>query len=410
MAATFPAGRALLAAPLSHRSLGWLVGLTAACGALVFREPSPYELLFLPTTVLLFALGLPLHRRLAPLVLIVVLISAGALLGLGAVRYETGKAIQFAVITAYLLVTSLVFAAYVADDPLRNGRIVLMGTVAAGLIASLAALAGYGAGIDTFMLYGRAKGTFEDPNVLGAFLVLPACTLLAWSLTRPVTRAAVPAALLGIVVIGLFLSFSRAAWGLLVICGALTAFFTYATSAERAERRRIGALTMAGLALAVIGLAIALSLPSTAALIADRAQLSQSYDSGYLGRFDRYSSGLMLVLEHPLGFGSIQFRQYFPEEIHNVYLNTLLGYGWLGGGTYCVAVLWSLAKCLRLLQRRDALRTLTIPVAAAFIGMALEGLIIDTDHWRHWFLLFGLVWGLDGAARVAPERTVPLSR
>ncbi len=24
-----------------------------------------------------------------------------------------------------------------------------------------------------FMLYGRARGTFNDPNVLGAFLVLP---------------------------------------------------------------------------------------------------------------------------------------------------------------------------------------------------------------------------------------------
>ncbi|MEM7565618.1 MAG: O-antigen ligase family protein [Pseudomonadota bacterium] len=389
--------RDVLAAPIDHRALGWLVGLTAACGALVFREPSPYELLFLPMAGLLFAFGLPIHRRLAPLVLMVVLISAGALIGLSAVRYETAAAIQFAVITVYLLVTSLVFAAYVADDPLRGGRIVLMGTVAAGAIASLAAVIGYVGGIEAFMRFGRAKGTFEDPNVLGAFLVFPACILLTWGLSRPVSRALIPLALFSLVAIGLFLSFSRAAWGLLVLCGAITVFFTFATSADRAERRRIGILTLAGIALALAGLMLALSIPATADLIADRARLTQSYDSGYLGRFDRYSMGLMIVLERPLGLGSIQFRQYFPEEIHNVYLNTFLAYGWLGGGTYLVAVLWSLNKCLRLLQRRDALRVLTIPVAAAFIGMALEGMIIDTDHWRHWFLLFGLVWGLDGA-------------
>jgi hypothetical protein len=35
-----------------------------------------------------------------------------------------------------------------------------------------------------------------------------------------------------------------------------------------------------------------------------------------------------------------------------------------------------------------------IPVMATFTGVALEGLIIDTDHWRHYYLLLGLVWGL----------------
>ncbi len=31
---------------------------------------------------------------------------------------------------------------------------------------------------------------------------------------------------------------------------------------------------------------------------------------------------------------------------------------------------------------------------AGFVGEAFEGLIVDTDHWRHFFLLLGLVWGL----------------
>jgi len=34
-----------------------------------------------------------------------------------------------------------------------------------------------------------------------------------------------------------------------------------------------------------------------------------------------------------------------------------------------------------------------------FVGEAFEGLIVDTDHWRHFFLVLGLVWGL-GAATI----------
>src|SRR5215510_14039798 len=47
----------------------------------------------------------------------------------------------------------------------------MRGTLVAGLIASLAAIAAYfhllGGLSDPFLLYGRARGTFNDPNVLG---------------------------------------------------------------------------------------------------------------------------------------------------------------------------------------------------------------------------------------------------
>ena len=34
---------------------------------------------------------------------------------------------------------------------------------------------------------------------------------------------------------------------------------------------------------------------------------------------------------------------------------------------------------------------------AAFVGEVLEGFVIDTDHWRHFFLLLGMIWGLAAA-------------
>ena len=63
-----------------------------------------------------------------------------------------------------------------------------------------------------FTLYGRASGTFKDPNVLGPFLVLPIVFALQHiligriGLMRGLLVMSVPLA-------ALFLTFSRGAWG-----------------------------------------------------------------------------------------------------------------------------------------------------------------------------------------------------
>jgi hypothetical protein len=42
-----------------------------------------------------------------------------------------------------------------------------------------------------------------------------------------------------------------------------------------------------------------------------------------------------------------------------------------------------------------------IAAFATFFGTAMEGFVIDTDHWRHFFLLLGMIWGLSAATRNA---------
>ena len=37
--------------------------------------------------------------------------------------------------------------------------------------------------------------------------------------------------------------------------------------------------------------------------------------------------------------------------------------------------------------------------AALFMGAAVESFIIDSDHWRHYFLILGVLWGLMAASR-----------
>jgi hypothetical protein len=33
--------------------------------------------------------------------------------------------------------------------------------------------------------------------------------------------------------------------------------------------------------------------------------------------------------------------------------------------------------------------------------LAFEGYVIDTDHWRHFFVLAALIWGMADATRIA---------
>jgi hypothetical protein len=38
-------------------------------------------------------------------------------------------------------------------------------------------------------------------------------------------------------------------------------------------------------------------------------------------------------------------------------------------------------------------------IYAAYVGVIFESVIIDIDHWRHYFLILGVLWGLMAASR-----------
>ena len=44
-------------------------------------------------------------------------------------------------------------------------------------------------------------------------------------------------------------------------------------------------------------------------------------------------------------------------------------------------------------------RLLLIPLIAVFMPLSVEAAIIDLDHWRHFFLVGGLIWGVTAAYR-----------
>jgi O-antigen ligase len=83
--------------------------------------------------------------------------------------------------------------------------------------------------------------------------------------------------------------------------------------------------------------------------------------------------------------------------VHEVYLSMFLNSGWVGGTLYLALVLLTIGLGLRQVIK-DRGGGLSAVVVAAFIGMALEGLVIDSDHWRHFYLFMAMIWGVALAA------------
>jgi hypothetical protein len=130
-------------------------------------------------------------------------------------------------------------------------------------------------------------------------------------------------------------------------------------------------------------------------LFEERASLAQSYDVGPDGRFGGQEKARGLIVENPLGIGALTFaRAYHNEDVHNVYLSMFLNAGWLGGFLYLTISALTVIYGLRHAFRRTASQPYFLVAYATLAAIIFEGLIIDTDHWRHYYLLMGLVWGL----------------
>ena len=107
------------------------------------------------------------------------------------------------------------------------------------------------------------------------------------------------------------------------------------------------------------------------------------------------SQALSLVITHPFGLGALEFaRAYYDQDAHEVYLSMFLNAGWLGGTLYIAVVLLTIGLGFRQVVRDRGGDGVSAVLAAAFIGMAVEGAIVDTDHWRHFYLIMAMIWGL----------------
>jgi O-antigen ligase len=371
-----------------------LVTIGVFLSGFVIAEPAPYEI-FMAGLIGLWALfGLRISRATAPLTVLLALFMIGGILSL-TVMADLGTGPMYMAVTGFLCLTAVFFAAII-EESYRRLPLILNAWVAAAVITALLGILGYfGAipGAANFTLYDRAKGAFQDPNVFGPFLVAPTLYLLHGLLTQPISRAPLKVAGLLVLTLGVFLSFSRAAWALDLFCVVALVFVMLLKQRSGLFRLRILVLTLSGALFVVAALVVALQSDQVASLFSSRTQLVQDYDGGHLGRFDRHRIGFLMAMEKPLGIGPMVFSTMFPEDEHNVLLKSLTSYGWLGFVAYVTLILWTLSLGFRFLLLERPWQPYMMIAWITLIGHVGIGNVIDTDHWRHFYLLLGILWG-----------------
>jgi len=382
-----------------QRALVWLVG---ASGAIVFIEPSPYELSTLLSIVIFFATGLRLRLVFMPIFLLLILLNAGY--SIGAIPFLDHSDVANWIATSwYMAVTVMFFAMVLADDTEARLDMLRRGLIVGAMIASLAAIAGYfhlvPGGNDLLTLYDRARGTFKDPNVLGAFLILPALFVLQSVVSDRFGKSFRNALAFGIMALAILLAFSRAAWGGLILTAAFMLALMVVTSPSPAQRSRIVVMAIAAVVLVAVLLAVLLSFDSVRDMFQQRASFDQSYDEGRFGRFGRHILGAQMALDLPFGIGPLQFHNYFPEDTHNSYLNAFMSGGWISGICYPALVFITVITGFRYVFVRVPWQRSYLAIFAAFLGTVSESFIIDTDHWRHFWMMLGAMWGMFAAAQ-----------
>ena len=360
----------------------------------VIHEPAPYDL-YMAGLIAVWALfGLRISKPALPLLILLVTMNIGGMIAMTQMADLASTPLYLAV-SLFLAFTAVFFAAVTEARP-EIYRLIFLAYVVSAVITSLLGIAGYFhafPGAEIFTKYDRAAGAFQDPNVFGPFLVLPGIYLLYLLLTGPVSRMPLLAMPLLIITAGIFFSFSRGAWGMFAVSAILLTGTLFLQSNSGKFRLRVVIMSIAAVSLLVLAILVILQLPGVSEMFSNRAHLEQSYDTARLGRFARYTIGFQMALEHPFGIGALVFGTIFGEDTHDIWLKTLMDYGWLGFVSFLTLTLWTIAAGFRILLRDRPWQPYLLCAYVAFIGNIALGTVIDIDHWRHLYLLLGLIWG-----------------
>jgi hypothetical protein len=136
-------------------------------------------------------------------------------------------------------------------------------------------------------------------------------------------------------------------------------------------------------------------------LALERASLEQDYDSGEQGRFGNQLRSIPMLLELPFGFGPQRFAHIFPQDPHQVFISAFGSFGWTGGLAFTAFFAVTMWLGWTLCFRRSPRQAEVIAVWSALFPQLLQGFQIDTNHWRHMFLMVSCIYGLAAAERIA---------
>ncbi len=378
-------------------------------GMLSLIEPSPYDFLALLAIPLWFFGGFRIHKALIPILALWAVFEAAGFLSLMP-YWDEHDARLYQLQSLYLFVTTIFFTIFFSERSERRAKICLDAFTAGSIVSAIVGFIGYlnlfGLGPLLTTYEGRVSGTFKDPNVFGSYLVLSAAYLLQMILLGTTKRQFTAIFGLGVVMLGIFVSFSRGSWGAALGAMLLVILVSFLTAETRRLRVRIVRMTAAATLLGVIMIGGMLSVPSVRDFFFQRAAVAQEYDEGVTGRFGNQVRSLPMLVERPLGFGPLRFRLIFGLEPHNSYVGGFANDGWIGGFTWIAIVLVSLFVGFRQMVVRSTYRRMAQVYVPTMFVLLVQGFQIDVDHWRQLFLCFGAVWGME-AARLRDAAPAP---
>lgn len=376
-----------------------MLWLMLASGWFVVVEPAPFDIIFILVVLVFLFSGLSVNVAIAPLMLFLLIYNFGGFVSYMQVFGEP-KAYMFVVTSIYMAVMAIFLAICIPADPLGRMATIRNGWIFAGVIASITGLVGYfnvGGMEAQWAPIARAQGTFKDPNVMSTFIIAPAIFVVQGFMLGTQKWKVFSAAALGIMLVALFLAFSRGAWISFIMSAVLLAVITFTISPSLKLRSRIILLSLAGVILIAAMLVILLSFEATRNIFEDRFSLIKDYDVGEYGRFGRQAISLQYLLERPWGFGPTFFRQLFGQDPHNVYIHAFSSYGWIGGFIYPLLCISTIAAGWKAVMTRTPWQNQAIACYCPLLATMVQGIQIDTDHWRHFYLLLGLIWGFYAA-------------
>ncbi|MCB1454925.1 MAG: hypothetical protein KDJ51_01305, partial [Nitratireductor sp.] len=257
------------------------VAFAAFLGGFVIFEPAPYELFLSALLGIWVLFGMRIPRSVLPLLILFTIFNFGGIISSFQIP-QWDRGVIYVAVSYFLALSSVFFAIVILEEPARL-RIIFRAYVVAAFITTLLGLIGYFhalPGFEIFTRYSRAMGAFQDPNVYGPFLVPPILYLVYGIMNRSPTMLPIRTGILLVLLMGLFLAFSRAAWGLSIITGAL--FYLLLVINEQTAKTRLKYIVLGvlGVVAIVLMLGIALQFDAVSDLFTQRLKVVQDYDGG----------------------------------------------------------------------------------------------------------------------------------
>ncbi|KQV25455.1 O-antigen ligase [Yonghaparkia sp. Root332] len=315
-----------------------------------------------------------------------------------AVAYGTDAA-KLVIVALYFWVSADVIHAHFVRGSDRIFSVWAWTSSLNAIIGSLGALA-FSRGSDIgFSLGIRATGTFEDPNAFASYLIASVGIVMLAAFRR---RGTVLSWHLVPLIVGLYLSYSRAA----IVAVAVLAIATLGVSYLAPQLRALRRLLIVG-GVAIIGVGFA-------ALNTGVITYGREASFGEDVRYEIWSAGLEVWRSNPfIGVGLGQFRLQTDQLVdgplsflaHNTYISFLAESGLAG----LIAFLAIPAVCLiSLLRARQVEHLLLVPSLIGVLAMAATLNLQNQRFLWVYLAICGAVMLADALGPASHDRALPL--